>query len=100
MLRPIKAKLAEPITEPMLDLPIEYLDDFAAPVKNANGRRLCVKCAKLLYVRWGLQHGECHCTECGYPGRHYHRIDGQPTVEFTLQYHPKVLVRTVAKARK
>lgn len=39
---------------------------------------------------WDIQHGEGHCSQCGYPARAMHYIgDGLLTVRnFILQYHP------------
>lgn len=42
---------------------------------------------------WGLQHGEGHCSRCGYPARAYHDLkdaDGAKVINgaLILQYHP------------
>ncbi len=78
------------------ELSAEYLAPFADPeVFDADGSRRCIKCGKRLSVRWGIQNGEVNCNECGWPGRYYHRLPDK-TVQFCLQYMPKVVTRKKA----
>jgi len=73
----------------------KYLNDFL-PLNNN-----CICCNAELggflgSCRWGLQYGECFCSECDYPGRARHEIkDDQENIILRinniLQYHPSVL---------
>lgn len=40
---------------------------------------------------WGLEHGEGFCTNCQYPCRAHHNINGTRMSNVILAYHPSVL---------
>lgn len=80
------------------DLPAEDRDAMAEYFKHfAKPKGVCIKCGARLggllgSFRWGIQHGEGECSQCGYPARGYHRDVGP--IEFlpmVLQYHPNEL---------
>lgn len=69
-----------------------YFGQFVALPKNEKGESVCLGCDLPFYKdegsgllsallggaphraswEWGLAHGECRCTKCGWPARAYH----------------------------
>lgn len=86
----------------------EYLKSFTLPsdLNTPKPRRPCLKCGSLYAgFTWSIQHGEGHCSECGWPARAYHFITDETGAEcrlvMTLQYHPiAVTVRRKRKAKQ
>jgi hypothetical protein len=95
----------------------EYFAQFVAIPKNDKGEDVCLGCDKPFYSdglmnallggsparaswEWSLAHGECHCSNCGYPARAYHYDIGgangtEPLIKrlnVTLPVHPSGLV--------
>lgn len=82
-----------------------YLSKFVKPQTNDAGKHTCVGCDHVIRggiegfmlggapdsctMEWGLAHGECFCSNCGWPARAYH-FDVGPIkrMEIVLQYHP------------
>jgi hypothetical protein len=83
----------------------EYFSQFVEPQRDADGNAVCICCRSVMRggiegwllggapgsctMDWGLVHGECFCSACGYPARAYHyKIGPIDVLRVTLQYHP------------
>lgn len=107
---------AEPLSQAHQDALDAYLSAFAKPREGPNGEALCLGCGAKMkggiegYLlgggpgnatwEWSLAHGECHCSQCGYPARALHYdIGGKGEdalirrLTLTLQYHPDFMQR-------
>src|SRR3990167_4748664 len=92
-----------------------YFSNFAAPVKDAEGKAVCFHCGGRLdgfmqalgfgsvAYEWGLAHGEAQCSGCGWPARGMHypkRDDGRELFKarnLFLAYHPDLVEKRAAE---
>lgn len=69
----------------------EYFKRFIKPTEN------CPLCGATIggifgTFEWGIAHGEGGCSNCGYPARAYHNIEGMGSIKnLILFYHPNEL---------
>lgn len=72
-----------------------YAARYAKPESNNRNCLACDEC--MAGFEWGLQHGEGHCRQCGWPATLYHFIKDRNGTDLTvirgimLQYHPSAL---------